>query len=102
MKSNYIKIEPMTFEERVVAYMKMNKLELARMMAQRDQNDIDWPFTLPGKYVDQTGKPVNFNYYEDSSGADITVTIEEGDFENGKYTKKTDKKQEDDRGKRDN
>ena len=42
--NNYSQVMPMTFEERVAMYMNCDKLDLARMLAERDRRDLDFPF----------------------------------------------------------
>lgn len=36
---NFLQVAPMTFEEKVRMYMKCSKLELAKMLAERDRID---------------------------------------------------------------
>lgn len=43
----YSQILPMTFEERVEMYMKCSKLELAKMLAERDRLGMDAPTFIP-------------------------------------------------------
>lgn len=41
--NNYSQVMPMTFEERVAMYMNCDKLDLARMLAERDRMDLELP-----------------------------------------------------------
>ena len=51
--NNYSQVVPMTFEERVAMYMNCDKLDLARMLAQRDMHDLE--------YVPRTNVPYPFD-----------------------------------------
>ena len=42
--TNYCQMVPLTFEERVNLYMRCTKLELAKMLAERDRNGMDMPY----------------------------------------------------------
>lgn len=42
--TNYQQILPMTFEEKVNMYMKCSKLELAKMLAERDRIEQNFPY----------------------------------------------------------
>lgn len=49
--NNYSQVVPMTFEERVAMYMNCDKLDLARMLAQRDMHDLEYiPRFVPDPY----------------------------------------------------
>jgi len=48
INANYCQVVPMTFEERVAMYMKCSKLDLARMLAERDSHMFPYvPNTTP-------------------------------------------------------
>lgn len=50
---NFLQVAPMTFEEKVRMYMKCSKLELAKMLAERDRLD----------YVPQPQSPYEHGYH---------------------------------------
>lgn len=50
---NFLQVAPMTFEEKVRMYMKCSKLELAKMLAERDRLD----------YVPQPQPPYESGYH---------------------------------------
>ena len=50
--ANFLQVTPMTFEEKVRMYMKCSKLELAKMLAERDRLD----------YVPQPQSPYESGY----------------------------------------
>lgn len=50
---NFLQVAPMTFEEKVRMYMKCSKLELAKMLAERDRLD----------YVPQPQSPYGPGYH---------------------------------------
>ena len=50
---NFLQMAPMTFEEKVRMYMKCSKLELAKMLAERDRLD----------YVPQPQSPYKPGYH---------------------------------------
>ena len=50
--TNFLQVAPMTFEEKVKMYMKCSKLELAKMLAERDRLD----------YVPQPQSPYEHGY----------------------------------------
>ena len=50
---NFLQVAPMTFEEKVRMYMKCSKLELAKMLAERDRLD----------YVPQPQPPYGPGYH---------------------------------------
>ena len=50
--TDFVQVVPMTFEEKVKMYMKCSKLELAKMLAERDRLGIDYipqpqPYPVP-------------------------------------------------------
>lgn len=47
----YSQVVPMTFEERVAMYMKCSKLDLARMLAERDTLRMDYPVPMMPYYA---------------------------------------------------
>ena len=50
--SGYCQIVPMTFDEKVKMYMRCTKLELARMLAERDRLGLDYvPYPQPQPYI---------------------------------------------------
>lgn len=51
--ANFLQVAPMTFEEKVRMYMKCSKLELAKMLAERDRLD----------YVPQPQSPYEPGYH---------------------------------------
>ena len=51
--TNFLQVVPMTFEEKVKMYMKCSKLELAKMLAERDRLD----------YVPQPQSPYESGYH---------------------------------------
>jgi len=61
---NYVQIVPMTFEEKVNMYMKCSKLELAKMLAERDRIEQlvpspSYPYTVP-----QQPRPLEPYYWD--------------------------------------
>ena len=50
---NFLQVAPMTFEEKVRMYMKCSKLELAKMLAERDRID----------YIPQPQSPYGPGYH---------------------------------------
>lgn len=58
--SGYLQEVPMTFDEKVKMYMKLSKLELARMLAERDRLGLDYP--IPRPYPVPYPEPIYPNY----------------------------------------
>lgn len=54
--NNYSQVVPMTFEERVAMYMNCDKLDLARMLAQRDMHDLAYLPRINEPYPFEPGK----------------------------------------------
>ena len=61
---NYLQIVPMTFDERVQMYMSLDKIELARMLAERDR--------LDDMIRESIEKPATIGTTSDSSASSIT------------------------------
>lgn len=62
---NYCQIVPMSFEEKVKMYMRFKKIDLARMLAERDElskftNPLPQPYPCPYPYSIPTTTP----YYQ--------------------------------------
>lgn len=53
LSTNYVAVVPMTFEEKVKMYMRCTKIELARMLAERDRlydgriETVPCPYPVP-------------------------------------------------------
>lgn len=53
LSTNYVAVVPMTFEEKVKMYMRCTKIELARMLAERDRlhegriETVPYPYPVP-------------------------------------------------------
>lgn len=63
--AGFLHVVPMTFEEKVAMYMKCSKLELAKMLAERDRLGLDYvPCHVPCPYQYQQYPPVDPNQYE--------------------------------------
>lgn len=62
---NFLQVVPMTFEEKVAMYMKCDKIELAKMLAERDRLGIDYrQCPVPCPYTYPQYPPVDPNHYE--------------------------------------
>lgn len=58
-QQSYCQEAPMTFEERVAMYMKCDKIELAKMLAERDTLRMDVPrYYIPQPYIE----PISTTY----------------------------------------
>ena len=72
----YSQVVPMTFEERVAMYMKCNKIDLARMLAERDTLRMDYPVQLPYYVPCPQPQPVDPYYsYEITCNEGTASTI---------------------------
>ena len=63
--AGFLHVVPMTFEEKVAMYMKCSKIELAKMLAERDRLGLDYVhYPMPCPYPCPQYPPVDPNQYE--------------------------------------
>ena len=63
--AGFLHVVPMTFEEKVAMYMKCSKIELAKMLAERDRLGVNYvPYPMPCPYPCPQYPPVDPIQYE--------------------------------------
>lgn len=73
--TNFLQVAPMTFEEKVRMYMKCSKLELAKMLAERDRLDyVPQPQPYPAPNTAPWPTPRYNIEYEITCGTDPLAT----------------------------